>query len=477
MKKRILFSVIILVAFTGTSCKKWLDVKPRDKVIEGVLLENEAGFLTALNGVYLDMTGEKAYGGQMTMQMTEILGQRYNISGGHNLYRLASYQYTDPGVQNLFGTTWGSMYRTVANINKILSVIDLKKNVFSGQHYSWVKGEALGLRALIQFDLFRLFGPVYQQDSTAQSLPYYTSFTTNYEPYLKGNVFLEKVLADLDAAETLLADDPVLKGVTLDEAESGEGVAWSYRNLRLNFYAVRALKARVCLYRRDKASAWKYATEVISAAGSVFPFVKLSEVLGDPRNPNRVFSSELLFTLQDSRRNDKYRLYFDPALRDNEILTAAQNRLTTEFESNTNDFRYNNTWLVPGSNQKNYRCFYKYADVEDNDHRFRNLIPMIRMSELCFIAAECAPDPATAADYLNRVRHNRGISDATATANIATELLKDYKREFYGEGQMFFYYKRNATASIPGGTGSGTIAMGREKYVLPVPLDESQFRN
>ncbi|MBC9911526.1 RagB/SusD family nutrient uptake outer membrane protein [Chitinophaga varians] len=477
MKKRILFSVIILVIFTATSCKKWLDVKPRDKVIESTLLENETGFMTALNGVYLDMTDDRSYGGQLTMQMTEVLAQRYNVGGGHNLYKLASYQYTEPEVQDLFGTTWGSMYRTVANINKILSVIDERKNVFNGKHYSWVKGEALALRALIHFDLFRMFGPVYQQDSTAISLPYYTSFTTNFEAYLKGNVFIEKVIADLDAAESLLADDPVLNGVTLDKDESNDGIAWSYRNLRMNYHAVRALKARVCLYRRDKTSALKYATQVLSGAGSIFPFVKLNDVLGDPRNPNRVFSSELLFTLQDSRRPFKYRQYFDPALKDEAILTAAQNRLTAEYESNTNDFRYGSSWLVPGSNQKNYRCFFKYADVENSAARFRNLIPMIRMAEMCLIAAECTPDPAAGIEYLNMVRRNRGISDIAGNANLTGELLKEYKREFYGEGQMFFYYKRNATASLPGGTGSGTITMNKQKYVLPIPLDESRFRN
>lgn len=477
MKKSILFSVIILVMVTGISCKKWLDVKPRDKVIESTLLDNEPGFLMALNGVYLDMTTDNSYGGNVTMGMTEVLGQRYNVGGGHILYELASYQYTRPLPQSAFGNTWAGMYKTVANINKILSVIDQKKNVFNGRHYAWVKGEALALRAMIQFDLFRLFGPVYLQDSTAVSLPYYTDFTTNYNAYLKGNAFIEKVITDLDDAETLLKGDPVEDGFTLGKGESDEGTAWSYRNLRLNYYAVKALKARVCLYRRDKASALTYAREVINTAGSVFPFVQLNDVQGDPRNPDRLFSSELLFALQDSRRNDKYRNYFDPALQDSKLLTAAQNRLTSEFESNTNDYRYGSSWLIPGSNLKNYRCFFRYADIEDNERRFRNLIPLIRMSEMCFIAAECTAQPAEAIAYLNMVRSHRGISDLPANANVATELLKEYKREFYGEGQMFFYYKRNATASISGGTGSGSIAMGKEKYVLPIPLDESRFRN
>ncbi|MBC9931080.1 RagB/SusD family nutrient uptake outer membrane protein [Chitinophaga qingshengii] len=476
MKKRILFGILILAAVTGSSCKKWLDVKPRDKVIETTLLENETGFLSALNGVYLNMTDSATYGGQVTMQMVEILGQRYNVGGGHKYYKIASYQYPDPEIQTLFGNTWGNMYKMVANVNKILSVIDQKKEVFTGKHYAWVKGEALALRAMIHFDLFRLFGPVYKLDSTALSLPYYSSFTTNYEDYLRGNVFIGKVLADLDAAEALLTDDLIKDGYTLGNATSDEGIAWSFRNLRLNYFAVKGLKARVCLYRGDKISALKNATDVITRAGAILPFVKLGAVQ-DARNADRVFAPELLFALQDSRRINKYKSYFDPSLSDAEILTAVQGRLTSEFESNTNDYRYGNTWLVPGSNLKNYRCFFKYADVENTNLRFRNLIPLIRMSEMYFIAAESAPDPASGLEYLNAVRRGRGIGDAPATAGITAELLKDYKREFYGEGQMFFYYKRNATASIPGGTGSGTITMGKEKYVLPIPLDESRFRN
>lgn len=478
MKKHISVSVIIPVILFCTSCKKWLDVKPRDKVIENVLLENEEGFITALNGVYLDMTGDRNYGGQMTMQMTEVLGQRYNVGGSHNLYKLASYQYTDPQVQSMFTGTWSAMYKMVANVNKILSVIDQKKSLFSGDHYQWVKGEALALRAMIQFDLFRLFGPVYSKDSTALSLPYYSSFTTNYEPYQKGNNFLEKVLADLDAAEVLLTKDPVLAGVTLGaDSDAGEGSAWNYRNLRLNYFAVKALKARVYLYRGDKISALKYAREVISNAGVFFPFVKFSDLSGDPKNPDRVFSSELLFALQDSRRNDKYKAYFDPGLKDNEILYTESGRLSSEFGNNANDYRYYNTWMIPGSNQKSYRCYYKYADVEEPAKRFRNLIPMIRLSEMYFIAAECEQSPDAAIAYLNEVRKNRGAVLIAPGAGVPGELLKDYRREFYGEGQMFFYYKRTFTAGIPGGTGSGTVAMTKERYVLPIPLDESQFRN
>ena len=69
--------------------------------------------------------------------------------------------------------------------------------------------------------------------------------------------------------------------------------------------------------------------------------------------------------------------------------------------------------------------------------------PLIRMSEMYYIASETEPNLVAATDYLNLVRNHRGLPDLDATLiDLPSELLKEYKREFYGEGQLFFYYKR-----------------------------------
>ena len=57
----------------------------------------------------------------------------------------------------------------------------------------------------------------------------------------------------------------------------------------------------------------------------------------------------------------------------------------------------------------------------------------------------CAADASTAAGYLNKVREARGVDAVTfAEDKRLNEIEKEYRKEFYGEGQLFFFYKRLA---------------------------------
>jgi len=74
------------------------------------------------------------------------------------------------------------------------------------------------------------------------------------------------------------------------------------------------------------------------------------------------------------------------------------------------------------------------------------------------------------------VRLNRGLPNLTAGTVAVPEILKEYQKEFYGEGQLFYYYKRTNANAIPNGsTTSGNITMDKTKYVLPLPLSETGF--
>ena len=72
---------------------------------------------------------------------------------------------------------------------------------------------------------------------------------------------------------------------------------------------------------------------------------------------------------------------------------------------------------------------------------------MFKISELYLIAAECAQGKA-AYDYLNKLRNHRGLSSIAPTDDLAGYIFQEYRREFIGEGQMFFYYKRKAMETI-----------------------------
>lgn len=72
-------------------------------------------------------------------------------------------------------------------------------------------------------------------------------------------------------------------------------------------------------------------------------------------------------------------------------------------------------------------------------------VVLIRLSEMYYILAECAATPGEAAEFLNKVRNIRGVDPVVCTeANRLDEIEKEYRKEFYGEGQLFFFYKRHA---------------------------------
>jgi hypothetical protein len=151
--------------------------------------------------------------------------------------------------------------------------------------------------------------------------------------------------------------------------------------------------------------------------------------------------------------------------------------LNTVFESNDNDYRSLPSWKIPITGGKTQKTFFKYQDVNDKTRLFRLQIPMFKLSEMYLIAAETAATPAEGIAYLNTFRFNRGLLDLGPKAVLTTEITKEYRREFIGEGQLFFYYKRINSATIPNGSASsGNISMGPLQYIVPLPDSEINFQ-
>ena len=64
-----------------------------------------------------------------------------------------------------------------------------------------------------------------------------------------------------------------------------------------------------------------------------------------------------------------------------------------------------------------------------------------------YIAAECALTPKDGVEYLDQVRSHRGLISYALDRGMSREKLdeeiwKEYKKEFIGEGQLWYYYKR-----------------------------------
>lgn len=273
--KKIIYTMIIACTTLFASCDSWLEVKPYDQIAEGELQKSEEGYQKMLNGIYIDLNSDALYGQTLSVEMIEVMGGAYTIGTDNSVWGnykdLSSYQYNTEYWRNRLDQTWNKAYALILNCNKILETIDGNKNLFTDGSYYIIKGEALALRAMLHFDMLRLFGPVYSKDSDKKAIPYYTKQTNSPEPILTAQEVMEKITTDYEDALNYLANDPVkTEGTMMSSTEDGSSNFLRYRALRLNYYAVEALMARAYLYMGNKAEAFKYATDVIKTATRIY---------------------------------------------------------------------------------------------------------------------------------------------------------------------------------------------------------------
>lgn len=474
--------MILACSTMMVSCDSWLEVKPYDKISEGELQKSEEGYQKMLNGIYIDLNSDALYGQSLSVEMIEVMGGAYAIGTDNSVWGnykdLSNYQYGTEYWRNRLDQTWNKAYALILNCNKILENIDQNQGLFTGGNYYAVKGEALALRAMLHFDMLRLFGPVYAKDSDKKAIPYYNKQTNSPEPILTAKEVAEKVVADLEEARILLANDPVkTEGTLMSGSQDGTSNFMRYRALRLNYYAVEALLARVNLYMGNKTEAFKYATDVIKTADQgIFPFVDKSLVIGSPADPDRIFSSEVLFALTNTSRSKIHKNFYDPSRLPNYVFRMDDNLMSNIVYGGAattggyqDDYRYRANWIATGSN----RYFYKYSDMVANGSIQNTMIPMIRLGEMFLIAAESQSDNlANGVQYVNALRRNRSVANLQT---LTPDLLKyEYIRELYGEGQLFYLYKRLNSDIITSSNANKNPKASDLIFVVPLPDSETE---
>lgn len=475
MKMKSIIPILLVLSVALVSCKKWLDVNPKTQIRESVLLSDEQGFKDALTGVYLKMGGSDTYGRNLTMGFLDALAQRYTVSATSHIFYQSAYKfnYTDASAKNYISAIWGGLYATVANVDNILTQIDEKKSVFTANNYNQVKGEALALRALLHFDVLRMFGVAPAVDMERKSIPYVTRFGVEVYPLLTVNAAIDSCLKDLSEAEQLLANDKAVR------VQYSQDPFLSYTRNHLNYWAVKGLQARVYLYKGDKTNAMAAAQEVINNKGDRFPFVSATQAAATS-NRDRLYTTEHLFALYAYKLKDYTEAYTKTSTANGTPTTVTSstnyNTLYETSSGGSSDIRYNYLFTAYSSSYATSKYWQDNIAEGSGFDYLRNLVPVIRLSEVYYIAAECAATTEEGVAYLNTIRANRGLGALAVTISATTltaEILKEYKKEFYAEGQLFYYFKRKNAAKIDGNSLAATEAV----YVLPMPDNEVEFAN
>lgn len=469
MKTKIFILSFMILAITGTGCKKFLQVDPKSTMGEDQLLSSEVGFQQALIGIYSQVASRPLYGDYLSMSFASLIAQNYSAAA--NLFPYAqtvALNFKGADAVPFVAGIWSAAYNTIAGTNNILEKIDARENSFTGNNYALIKGETLGLRAYLHFDLLRLYGANFATNPTKKAIPYRTELNALSKVPSTVDEVSANILADLKIAEGLMKDkDPI----TTDKN----------RRFRMNYYAIKALQARVYLFRGDKTNAAAAANEVVSSG--MFTFVLPADVAAAAGSKDRTFSTEqvLAIRVKDIKNwTETTNAYF----RTN--TTDARNYLTrsaTDFDQlyevtngGSTDLRYVNLIETEGTTKfctKFWQTWVKGSNPETA--RLDQIVPLIRMSEMYYILAETAATPAEGLVFLNKVREKRVLPPLSAVnitpVKLTEEITKEYQKEFFAEGQLFFYYKRKLTLRMLFGNKN----LSEANYIVPVPDNELEF--
>ncbi|MCL2561667.1 MAG: RagB/SusD family nutrient uptake outer membrane protein [Rikenellaceae bacterium] len=472
MKNKNIFrfaALVFAVCVMGTSCNDWLDVRPKAEEDAEDLFSTVDGFKAALAGCYIPLTQTSLYGRELTFGVLGVLAQEWGSGASLNstsglYYNFAQYDYEQSNTETAIAAIWSRMYYVIAQCNTLIKFTESNRSVLNDLQYAIIRGEALALRAFAHAELFRLFGKVSDNPATQKALPYLRSITVGVSSQVTNDVYYEYLLDDIDEALKLLAKDPIYTGQDVSGLENGYYIN---RHFHMNYYAALALKARMQLHMGDRSGALQTAMTVIAAQNDTrFRWITIGEV--NPTNPNlrdRTFSTEHIFALNIMELRDYVRGYF----RDSESMLTGRLDVNTLFAAQ--DYRH-----------RLFEAHYGMVDVFSKFWQMdpvggvtprKNRMPLIRITEMYYIAieAQIQSNPTEALRLLNIVRAHRNLPELPGTTLdtpglLANEYLQENQREFMGEGQLWFYHKRQ---------GTETIFARRANYILPIPVSELEF--
>ena len=433
--------IILMVSLFFISCENWLDVSPKSDIKVEDLFSTQEGFEDAVMGVYSLMTLPDVYGANLSFGYADVLAAYYTVGTKSAFYEASKYNYREAGEEGRLSSIWSLMYKGIANLNSILKHVDERQEVFGENDFYLYKGEVLALRAMLHFDLLRLFAPSMKVGEKEKAIPYMDSYTHLAQPRLSVREVLDCVIRDLNEARDLMRPyDSFGPQYAEDEAEDTPASVDRYKS-RMRYYSATALLARVYLYAGETGKALTAAKEIIGEAdGEMIPIFRMASN-ADVSDP--LFEEEIVFALSKNNLADEIDAYFSDvaaATATDEGSRYLRMRLTSKDKiyrsQNAADIEFREMWFMQAGNDKNYVTLSKYMSAGH--------ICLLRVSELFLIAAECAPSNADRLKYMNRYRVHRGLTELNEMGDAVHE---EYRKEFIGEGQLFFYYKRKNNRS------------------------------
>lgn len=444
MKKFIYLFFTTLVVF---SCSDIINKEPLDEISPENLFQTESGYRNALDGIYgimkKDFTGYNfcIYSIPEAINDDLVAGDAtgFTFEGTNTDIYPLTYDATEFQTEGF----WRISYEAINNVNTIIknarvSNLD-NKNIFLA--------EALGIRAMLHYNLYRLFAKAYNTNKSALAVPY--RFETDQLLDIKkrstNEEFIKFVIADLLEAE-VIAENKV-------------------NSYKISKTAIQALLARVYHETNDFKNAIVYAKKALIDAR--YKLGTDAKSIEEQWQEDK--SDEIIFRLRFVKSDGGY----NAALLAIPVYSSypyyVSNDLLNLYDKN-NDIRFNSYFELHPSKPNTYypKKHLSKRELTQFNQGISDL-KLIRVPELYLILAESydkTGDSGSALNNLNTLRNARGIGNYTGN-NLSTEILNERRRELAYEGFRFTDLKRLGLGFTR--SDNTSLAPKDNRFALPIP--------
>lgn len=508
--KRYIITNLVSILFLGvsfTSCNDWLTVDSMEEVMEDDAFSSREGYRSALIGAYMQAASQELWGRELTWGLMSALAWNYIPANTPFNYQnaLNNTTFEDPLTRSVIAGIWNTAYNVIANCNNIL--VNIEKTDQSFFEYPWERdmiiAEARALRALVHFEMLRLFVPAPSTGYSGVAIPYVKSYPVVAPPFNTMKEVFEYVIDDLEFAcdklkyvdiEVMFRQSTMTSMGTqlfygiqnlLPNGDRGNGYGFfSYRGFRMNYWGCLGMLARVHSYKRDNATAVEYIETL---------FTELGENGGRewgwnqyPSNPNDTDGKRLpepLVCLWNTQNYTNYEKAIEEAGVSNPYRV---NSLTELFTGNDikEDYRY--IRLYSAAIQR-YNVWDRIKDAAQPASAIPNIekfsgpaLPVLELAEMYYILCEHYIEEGKlddASEALKTVKNARNITSPVEAAD-ATQLMEilvnDLTREYLTRGQTWHYLKKLNWKQMYNGTAVPWDVPDMW-FVLPLPDSEINF--
>jgi hypothetical protein len=427
------FTYILPLVLLLTSCKKFLDVQPRDAVSDEATIVDKTSAQTAVRGIYREL-GADGYYGSLFQTIGYLSGDNIQWTGSQSVIQQFISHNVKSDNANI-ATVWATIYETINRANQVIDKLPgVTDATFAEADKNTLLGEAYFIRALSYFDLARTWGGV--------QLVLKATVSISDTKGLKRSTLAEtyaQVLKDLQQAESLLPE-------TTNRYRATRKTVW-------------ALLARFYLYQHNWEQAAFYSTKLIGDAN--YSLIKpYSAFFAN----NVVATSESVFEISYSTTNtNTHRGYWQPPANGGTRQWAPNDAFIALI--NNASIGGNRSAAVAITNQGLwYGNFYYRSPAIDPAY-------VLRIAEQYLIRAEARAEQLNlegALADLDAVRDRAGLTASTAVtqSDILLAIENERRLEFAFEPHRWYDLVRtDRAATVLGLTDT-------QKYVMPVPVAE-----